>query len=68
MPLGGEQLHPDTYDHAKVQINVTVTRLNQVLCCSKIAEAEAAVSVQKWLVMHMHVQLKLPPGPEEVNS
>jgi hypothetical protein len=30
-------------------------------CCSKIAEAEAAVSVneKKWLVMHMHVQLKL---------
>ena len=39
-------------------------------CCSKIAEAEAAVSVSenKWLVMHMHVQLKLdelrgPPNP-----
>ena len=31
------------------------------VCCSKIAEAEAAVSVnkKKWLVMHMHVQLKL---------
>jgi hypothetical protein len=32
------------------------------LCwCSKIAEAEAAVSVneKKWFVMHMHVQLKL---------
>jgi hypothetical protein len=30
-------------------------------CCGKIAEAEAAVSVneKKWLVMHMHVQLKL---------
>ena len=30
-------------------------------CCNKIAEAEAAVSVneKKWLVMHMHVQLKL---------
>jgi hypothetical protein len=29
--------------------------------CSKIAEAEAAVSVneKKWLVMHMHVQLQL---------
>jgi hypothetical protein len=29
--------------------------------CSKIAEAEPAVSVneKKWLVMHMHVQLKL---------
>jgi hypothetical protein len=40
--------------------------------CSKIAEAEAAVSVneKKWLVMHMHmhVQLQLdelrgPPNP-----
>ena len=37
---------------------------------SKIAEAEAAVSVneKKWSVMHMHVQLKLdelrgPPNP-----
>jgi hypothetical protein len=31
------------------------------LQCSKIAEAEAAVSVNetKWLVMHMHVQLRL---------
>ena len=37
--------------------------------CSKIAEAEAAVSVneKKWLVMHMHVQLldelRGPPNP-----
>jgi hypothetical protein len=38
--------------------------------CSKIAGAEAAVSVneKKWLVMHVHVQLKLdelraPPNP-----
>jgi hypothetical protein len=38
--------------------------------CNKIVEAEAAVSVneKKWLVMHMHVQLKLdklrgPPNP-----
>jgi hypothetical protein len=33
----------------------------QVLCCSKIAEAEAAVSVneKKWLVMHMQVLLRL---------
>jgi hypothetical protein len=31
------------------------------VCCKKIAEAEAAVSVneKKWLVMHMHVQLRL---------
>jgi hypothetical protein len=53
----------------------TVTQLGTglPLCrlgCSKIAEAEAAVSVneKKWLVMHMHVQLKLdelrgPPNP-----
>jgi hypothetical protein len=38
------------------------------LGCSKIAEAEAAVSVneKKWLVMHMHVQLdelRGPPNP-----
>jgi hypothetical protein len=40
------------------------------LCCSNIAEAEAAVSVneKRWLVMHMRVQLKLdelrgPPNP-----
>jgi hypothetical protein len=35
--------------------------------CSKIAEAEAVVSVNetKWLVMHVHVQLRLDelPGP-----
>jgi hypothetical protein len=32
-----------------------------VFFCNKIAEAEAAgsVSERKWLVMHMHVQLKL---------
>jgi hypothetical protein len=41
-----------------------------IVRCNKIAEAEAAVSVneKKWLVMHMHVQLKLdelrgPPNP-----
>jgi hypothetical protein len=39
-------------------------------CCSKIAEAEAGVSVneKKWLVMHVHVQMLLdelwgPPNP-----
>jgi hypothetical protein len=33
----------------------------QAACCSKIAEAEAAVSVneKEWLVMHMHVHLQL---------
>jgi hypothetical protein len=42
----------------------------QPLRCSKIVEADAAVSVNenKWLVMQMHVQLKLdelwgPPNP-----
>jgi hypothetical protein len=31
------------------------------LLCNKVAEAEAAVSVneEKWLVMHVHVQLRL---------
>jgi hypothetical protein len=35
--------------------------LRVLCCCSKIAEAEAAVfgNEKKWLVMHMHVQLKL---------
>ena len=41
-------------------------------CCSKIAEAAAAVSVneKKWLVMHMHVQLKLDElrGPPTLGS
>ena len=41
-------------------------------CYSKIAEAEAAVSVneKKWLVMHMHVQLKLDElrGPQTLGS
>jgi hypothetical protein len=43
-----------------------------VLGCSKIAEAEAAVSVneKKWLVMNMHVQLKLDElrGPPTLGS
>jgi hypothetical protein len=40
---------------------VTIFKGHEHGCCSKIAEAEAAVSVndKKWLVMHMHVQLKL---------
>jgi hypothetical protein len=37
-------------------------------CCSKIAEAEAVVSVneKKWLVMHVHVQMRLDElrGPQ----
>jgi hypothetical protein len=43
------------------QARVLDTAIHQapcLLCCSKIAEAEAAMSVneKKWLVMHMHVQ------------
>jgi hypothetical protein len=36
----------------------------QLFRCNKIAEAEAAVSVneKKWLVVHMHVQLKTSFG------
>jgi hypothetical protein len=41
-------------------------------CRSKIAEAEAAVSVneKKWLVMHMHMQLQLDElrGPQTLGS
>jgi hypothetical protein len=40
--------------------------------CSKIAEAEATMSFNemKWLVMHMHVQLKLDElrGPPTLGS
>jgi hypothetical protein len=37
--------------------------LTHGVCCSKIAEAEAGVSVneKKWLVMHVHVQMRLDP-------
>jgi hypothetical protein len=42
------------------------------LCCSKIAEAEAVVSVneKKWLVMHVHVQMRLDElwGPQTLGS
>ena len=42
------------------------------LCCNKIAEAEAAVSVneKKWSVMHVHVQLRLDElrGPSTLGS
>ena len=47
-----------------------MTAFRFCVCCNKIAEAEAAVSVneEKWLVMHVHVQLRLdalsgPPNP-----
>jgi hypothetical protein len=40
---------------------VTLSDWQNSLCCSKIAEAEAVVSVneKKWLVMHVHVQMRL---------
>ena len=44
----------------------------KTLCCSKIAEAEAGVSVneKKWLVMHVHVQMRLDElwGPQTLGS
>ena len=44
----------------------------QVCSCSKIAEAEAGVSVneKKWLVMHVHVQMRLDElrGPQTLGS
>jgi hypothetical protein len=52
--------------------NLPSTSALDVDCCSKIAEAEAAVSVneKKWLVMHMHVQLQLDElrGPQTLGS
>jgi hypothetical protein len=43
-----------------------------MVCCSKIAEAEAVVSVNenKWLVMHVHVQMRLDElrGPQTLGS
>jgi hypothetical protein len=55
-----------SWGHRLAVLNTT----HPILCCSRIAEAAAAVSVneKKWLVMHMHVQLKLdelrgPPNP-----
>jgi hypothetical protein len=41
-------------------------------CCSKIAEAEAVVSVneKKWFVMHVHVQMRLDElrGPHTLGA
>jgi hypothetical protein len=49
-----------------------LSETQSLCCCSKIAEAEAAVSVneKKWLVMHMHVQLQLDElrGPQTLGS
>ena len=57
----------------RVHLDYTACR---AACCSKIAEADAAVSVneRKWLVMHMHmhmhVQLQLDElqGPQTLGS
>jgi hypothetical protein len=42
------------------------------MLCSKIAQAEAGVSVdeKKWLVMHVHVQMRLDElrGPQTLGS
>ena len=48
---------------AGVRLGVTGLTASHRLCCSKIAEAEAGVSVneKKWLVMHVHVQMR-PTG------
>ena len=61
--------HNDSSER-RVSMRTWWTRSHPTGCCRKIAEAEAAVSVneRKWLVMHMHVQLKLdelrgPPNP-----
>ena len=58
-------IHNQQHEHHQLYCSATVQQL--VERCGKIAEAEAAVSVngKKWLVMHMHVQLKLdePRGP-----
>jgi hypothetical protein len=56
--------------HARV---LSVGLLQNVsLHCSKIAEAEAGVSVneKKWLVMHVHVQMRLDElrGPQTLGS
>jgi hypothetical protein len=51
---------------------VSLPLLSFLVHCSKIAEAEAAVSVneKKWLLMHMHVQLQLDElrGPQTLGS
>ena len=59
----------DLSQHQRFWLQVPADVVSKV-CCSKIAEAEAVVSVneKKWLVMHIHVQLSLvelqgPPNP-----
>jgi hypothetical protein len=55
-----------------VRVWAGVQIAGETFCCSKIAEAEAAVSVneKKLSVMHMHVQLKLDElrGPTTLGS
>jgi hypothetical protein len=59
-------------EHCKAPLCTSTLLLIVYVPCSKIAEAEAAVSVneKKWLVMHMHVQLKLDElrGPPALGS
>ena len=52
--LSGEESRLATFIASQI-LHGSVT-----LCCSKIAEAEAGVSVneKKWLVMHVHVQMR----------
>jgi hypothetical protein len=53
-------------------LTVCSPMVHQRLCCSKIAEAEAVVSVneKEWLVMHVHVQMRLDElrGPPTLGS
>jgi hypothetical protein len=53
-----------------VTVAAAVAAAHRSSHCSKIAEAEAVVSVNemKWLMMHVHVQMRLdelrgPPNP-----
>jgi hypothetical protein len=53
--------HSNHHESGSTGLLILSPSPGQQSCCSKMAEAEAAVSVneKKWLVMHMHVQLKL---------
>jgi hypothetical protein len=71
--MGPSGWGPATFIGSYVHVYSMVLVLRHLLvCCSKIAEAEAAVSVneKKWLVMHMHVQLQLDElrGPQTLGS
>ena len=57
--LSARTLHTPKSAQAGPQYNMYF--FVKVSCCSKNAEAEAGVSVneKKWLVMHVHVQMRL---------